>query len=127
MLGPGEHQLRRSRLGADQEIRVESEIETPGDGPGDQLGLVVTALTAAVPVQGNRNDDVGAPLRCRVLRDCGQLRAKPIRERGDLFVLQQEHGFGKGAVVNGKAAGAIERVELSAAKAAAQLDRLRKQ
>lgn len=55
--------LRHRRQDPDQETRIDSELPAAAKFPGNQQGLIISALTQTVRVEGDRNDEVGNPVR----------------------------------------------------------------
>src|SRR5258708_24809738 len=96
-LPAGEPHLVRPGSRADQEIRPKRDAETPSKGPGDQLGLVVAALTQAAWMQGYRYHDVCRKCFQAVIRYIGKQTCKPAAQRSDLSILQHQdrarHGW----------------------------------
>lgn len=120
MFRAGEDKLGWAGLRSEQNVRRKPASKAPGQRLGDEVRLVVPALTLAVGMQ--RDGDNGVERGCcdgaEGLREPG---GEPVAEARYLLVFEEENGGGQRAAVTREAAGEIKGIEIRAAKAAARL------
>jgi hypothetical protein len=119
-----ETQFVRTRLGASKKVGAELEAKFAGEGPGDELGLVIAALAETCRVKRYWNDDVGGKLSGVARGKVCKAISEPGGEGSDSIVFYEEDRANHGVIVVGEAAGEAEAVSLQAAEAAEKVRRV---
>ena len=95
---------------AHEEERFVRQAQALRKGPGNQGCLVVSALSLALAVEGNRHDDVDRESVALAAHDFRKLFSKPATQRLDLLELEQENCPDQWSLIDREAAGAIKAV-----------------
>lgn len=79
-------------------------------GLGNEGRLIVSALSFALPVERDRDDNIGGEILRVASRNFGEPLSEPATERLDLLEFQQENRPDQRSLIDCEAAGAIKAV-----------------
>lgn len=102
-------------------MRVQSQLQTARQRPGNQFGLVISALAQARGVKWHGYNDIRLDALWQPLHNFREAIGKPFPERTDSFMFQKKDCARHGRVVESKTPPYVESIGSCAAKPAKYL------